>query len=41
MEWVVEELEKPYDLNLRMRQFVVAVCEFFDELPNKPGGWAI
>lgn len=24
-----------------MRQFVVAVFEFVDSLPNKPGGWAI
>lgn len=37
MEWIVEELEKPYDLNDRMRQFVVAVFEFVDSLPNKPG----
>ena len=41
MKWIVEELEKPYDLNLRMRQFVVAIFEFVDNLPNKPGGWAI
>ncbi|MCF8238070.1 MAG: four helix bundle protein [Saprospiraceae bacterium] len=41
MKWIVEELEKPYDLNVRMRQFVIAVFEFADSLPNKPGGWAI
>ncbi|HRW75199.1 MAG: four helix bundle protein [Lewinellaceae bacterium] len=41
MNWIVEELEKPYDLNVRIRQFVVAVFEFVESLPNKPGGWAI
>lgn len=41
MEWLVEDFERPYDLNARMRQFAVAVFQFAELLPSTPGGWAI
>lgn len=37
MEWLVEELEKPYDLNVRMRQFVVAVFEMTENCLTNQG----
>lgn len=32
---------KPYDLNLRIRQFILEIFDFVEKLPNKPAAWNI
>lgn len=32
---------KPYDLNLRIRQYILEIFDFVEKLPNKPAAWNI
>lgn len=33
--------EKPYDLNERIKQYILEIFDFVEELPNKPAAWNI